>query len=203
MNHPLQCRCGTVRGLVADPRSANHVVCYCEDCQAFAHFLGRQADVLDERGGSEVIQTLPRNVSFSQGIEALACIRLTHKGLLRWYTACCNTPIGNTLANPKLSFVGLLHSCLESPGGPLQDAFGPVRGWIYTKRAKGDPKPRTEGLGAAVLWFITNTLKVRINGDYKRTPFFRADATTPVASPRVLSSAEHERLMNAVRAGTR
>jgi len=72
----------------------NRCVCYCRDCQAFAHFLGKVDAILDERGGSEIIQVLPRNLTFTQGIELLACMRLTEKGLLRWYAACCNTPIG-------------------------------------------------------------------------------------------------------------
>ena len=71
MEHPLRCRCGTVSGWVKEPRSANRVVCYCRDCQAFAYFLGQENQILDERGGSDVIQILPKNLSFTQGIEAL------------------------------------------------------------------------------------------------------------------------------------
>jgi hypothetical protein len=62
MQHPLRCRCGTVSGWVKEPRSANRVVCYCKDCQAFAYFLGQENQILDERGGSEVIQILPKNL---------------------------------------------------------------------------------------------------------------------------------------------
>src|ERR1700686_3950624 len=172
MNHPLQCRCGTMKGFVANPRSANRAVCYCKDCQAFAHFLGREADVLDERGGSDVIQTLPKNITFTQGIEALACVRLTQKGLLRWYAGCCNTPIGNTLDNSKISFIGLMHNCLETADRPMQDSFGPVRVWVNTKGAKGNPKPKTVGIGTTILWFLANVAKSRIDGSYKQNPFF-------------------------------
>jgi hypothetical protein len=198
MSHPLQCRCGTVQGLVSEPRGANRVVCYCKDCQAFAHFLGRAGEVLDERGGSDVIQVLPKNVTFTRGIESLACMRLTEKGLVRWYARCCNTPIGNTLATPKLSFVGLVHSCLAKP---LDDAFGPVRVWVNTGSAKGNPKPKAVGVGAMIRWFITTPLKARFNGDYKHTPFFRADTGAPIVNPRVLSSGEHANVMSAVQSG--
>ena len=58
-------------------------VCYCYDCQAFAHFLVKSEEILDDRGGSEVIQVLPSNVTLTEGVEALACVRLTAKGLLR------------------------------------------------------------------------------------------------------------------------
>lgn len=192
MSTALQCRCGTVKALVAEPRSANRVLCYCKDCQAFAHFLGRVPEVLDERGGSDVIQVMPKTVTFSQGIDSLACMRLTSKGLLRWYAACCRTPIGNTLHTPKLSFVGLVHTCLEDP-----EAFGPIRVVVNTKSAKGEPKPKQTGVGTMLGWFFGHALKARFNGDYKRTPFFRADGS-PIVMPHVLSSEEHARVMRAV-----
>jgi hypothetical protein len=46
------------------------------------------------------------------------------------------------LATPRMSFIGLLHSCVEPADKPLDDAFGEVRGWVNTKSAKGSPKPR-------------------------------------------------------------
>lgn len=200
MSHPLQCRCGTIKGLVADPRNVNRAVCYCRDCQAFAHFLGHVDAILDERGGSEIIQVLPKNLTFTQGIEALACMRLTEKGLLRWYAGCCNTPIGNTLATPKFSFIGLVHNCLESPGASLDESFGPIRAWVNTKGAKGEPKPAVKGQGATLGWFFKMVLRARLNGDYKKTPLFRSATGKPIVIPRVLSGAEHSNVMNAVRA---
>jgi hypothetical protein len=38
---------------------------------------------------------------------------LSDKGMLRWYASCCNTPIGNTSRDFKVSHVGLLHNCLQ------------------------------------------------------------------------------------------
>lgn len=192
MSHSLRCRCGRVKGVVAEGADSNHALCYCKDCQAFAHFLGRARDVLDERGGSDIVQVLPKNITFTQGVDALACMRLTPKGLLRWYADCCKTPIGNTLATPKMSFIGLVHSCLENPA-----AFGPVNVWVNTQSAKGEPKPKQVGMGATAAWFFRTVLRARFNGDYKRTPFFRADGA-PIVTPRVLSADEHARVMRAV-----
>jgi len=45
MKHPLQCQCGTLKGFVDDPQRANRAVCYCNDCQAFAHFLGKSDEI--------------------------------------------------------------------------------------------------------------------------------------------------------------
>ncbi len=127
MNHPLQCRCGSLKGHVIDPKRVNRCVCYCRDCQAFAHFLGRPDEILDAKGGSEIIQTIPANVIFTQGQETLACVRLTQNGLLRWYASCCNTPIGNNVANFKVSFIGLVHNCVQGAETSLDDTFGPIR----------------------------------------------------------------------------
>jgi len=200
MSHPLQCRCGTIKGQVQNPRSANRAVCYCKDCQAFAHFLGRPGEILDEQGGSDILQVLPKLITFTGGAGSLTCMRLTPKGLVRWYAACCNTPIGNTLATPKFSFIGLVHNCLDGSGEPLEEAFGPVRAWVNTQSARADPKPATRGMAGAGAWFLRTVLWARCNGDYKQTPFFHKDTGLPIASPKVLSPAEHASLMSAVHA---
>ena len=56
----LSCSCGEVRGLVTgvSPNTVNRVVCYCDDCQAFLHHLGR-ADLLDAHGGIDIVQVAP------------------------------------------------------------------------------------------------------------------------------------------------
>jgi hypothetical protein len=163
-------------------------VCYCSDCQAFAHFLGRPSEILDAQGGTDVIQTRPANVTFTQGREALACMRLTEKGLLRWYTGCCNTPIGNTLSNFRVSFVGLVHSCLEGAGESLDDSFGPVRAYVNTKSAKGEVRSSSIATMSVILRFIAMVARARIDGSYKRTPFFSADTGIPIVTPTVFSA---------------
>lgn len=198
--HPLRCQCGAVQGTIANPRSSNHAVCYCRDCQAFAHYLGAPNEILDPRGGSDIVQTQPKNLTFVQGAEQLACIRLTPKGLLRWYSRCCRTPIGNTLATPKLSFIGLLHSCLAENAASVESSFGAVTAWVNTDGARGDPKPPTQGLGRSVWWFLRTAGRARVNGDYRQTPLFRLDTGAPVAVPHVLTPEEHARVMEAVRA---
>jgi hypothetical protein len=190
LQHPLQCRCGTIKGHVSRPELANRVVCYCGSCQAFAHFLGSPADILDREGGSDVIQVLPKNVTFTQGADSLACLRLTDRGLLRWYASCCKTPIGNTLDSSKLSFVGLLHSCLDTAGASIDNSFGGVRARVNTRGALGLPKAKPTGVGRIIWWFVTTVLKARVNGSYRQTPFFNADTGKPRVSPHVLTTAE-------------
>lgn len=194
MNHPLQCRCGTIKGYISHPQGVNRCVCYCRDCQAFAHFLGRAGEILDAQGGTDVIQTCSANVTLTQGREALACVRLSGKGLLRWYAACCNTPIGNTLANHRVAFVGLVHTCLEGAGGSLDESFGPVRAHVNTQNAKGTVSSSPVAMMSVIVRFFALVARARIDGSYKRTPFFTSDTGTPIATPNVLSRSERERL---------
>jgi len=52
--------------------------------------------------GVALYQTRPDCVHIDDGAEHLACLRLSPKGLLRWYASCCDTPLANTLVDrPK------------------------------------------------------------------------------------------------------
>lgn len=185
MSHPLKCQCGTLQGCVDKLETANRGICYCTDCQAFARYLGRTRDVLDENRGTEVFQLLPKHVHFSNGVDMLACMRLTEKGLLRWYASCCRTPVGNTLPSRRISFVGLVRSCLAANSESLDESVGPVRMRVNTRSAAGNPKPM--GVAAAVLRITAMIARARIDGSYRNTPFFKVADGTPVVRPDVLS----------------
>ena len=62
----------------ASPQKVNRVVCYCDDCQAFAHQLGR-ADLLNAQGGTDIVQVAPASLTFVKGQEHIAGVRLTPK----------------------------------------------------------------------------------------------------------------------------
>jgi len=193
MTHPLRCQCGALTGTVANAQFANHSRCYCADCQAFARFLGREADLLDAQGGCECIQTLPKDVVFEKGLEHLACVRLTQTGLLRWYADCCMTPIGNTPATSKLPFVGLARACLEGSAS-VDESFGPVRFCVFTDGARGEPKPAPFGGAGRVLWFIRSRLRARFTGGFRENPFFDTATDRPITAPKLLTPAERLRL---------
>ncbi|WP_031293871.1 DUF6151 family protein [Leptolyngbya sp. Heron Island J] len=198
MSHPIQCRCGCLKGTVDDVTHANRVICYCRDCQAFAHFLGKGSEILDRHGGTGIVQTLPKNISFTQGTEVLACMRLTETGLLRWYTTCCNTPIGNTLPIYKMSFIGLIHTCLESSEITLDNAFGATCVHVNTTYSQGEIKANPVDLIVTIIRNVTRVFRARIDGSYKQTPFFLADSGIPIVSPKILSHQEYEDIMSAV-----
>jgi hypothetical protein len=194
--HPLECRCGKLRGTVAEPSCATHLLCYCRDCQAYAHTLGDASSTLDANGGTEIVQTRPAHVAIVQGRDELTCLRLTENGLLRWYARCCNTPVGNTSRNRQLAFVGLVHTCLGTRES-IEKTFGPIRNRVNTAAAKGsvDATPPLT-LFALLLRISAALIRARLDGSYRNTPFF--DANEPIAAPRVLTKAERERAMNAV-----
>jgi len=141
---------------------------------------------------------LGRYVTITAGMENVACMSLTENGLLRWYARCCNTPIGNTPRNFGLSYVGLVHNCLEHSSESLDSAFRPVQIWVNTKGAKGTP-PSTPLRGfISLARFAVSIVWARIGGSYRNTPFFDARRGTPVVEPRVLSAADRERAMSAI-----
>ena len=137
MNRPLQCRCGTLKGRVHHIERANRAVCYCRDCQSYARLLGVADVVLDACGGTDVVATVSKHVALIEGIQSLACLSLSENGLLRWYASCCNTPIGNTPRNYKLSYVGLVHTCLTAAAPSLDESFGAVSVRVNTGSANG------------------------------------------------------------------
>ncbi len=194
MNHPLQCRCGTIKGYVVRTGMAQRAVCYCKDCQAFAHFLDSADSVLDANGGTSIVATLPTQVHFSQGLEALACMSLSDHGMLRWYAGCCDTPIGNTPRDCKTPYVGLIESCLASNSPSLQESFGPVRMVLNPKSASGRVASTPLSNLLAMLGLMKSVIGARLRGTCKRNPFFDTETGAPIARPRVLTKAERERV---------
>jgi hypothetical protein len=185
MNHPLRCYCGKLKGRLQLTKDINRCICYCADCQTFARFLNREHDILDEIGGTSILQTLPKHISFVEGTEHLACIRLTENGLLRWYATCCNTPIGNTPPNFKLPFIGLIHNCLSTEPASLDATFGPIRMYVNTQAAIGEPKPKSMGGLVGTLRVMGMVWRSRLNGSYKQNPFFVSATGVPIVTPKV------------------
>src|SRR5688500_7640345 len=109
----LRCTCGTLRGTFdAAATTAVRGVCYCEDCQAYNRHLDRP-ELLDPFGGSQVVPTWPARIRFTAGTEVIRLLRLTPKGLHRWHTACCRSPIANTMTSPAMPFAGLLRNLID------------------------------------------------------------------------------------------
>ena len=180
----LKCNCGEVKGSAIDvtPSSGSRVVCCCSDCQAFASYLDRESHTLDEFGGTEVFQIPQSQLKIQQGQDKLKSMRLTKKGLLRWYTSCCNTPIGNTM-NANMPFVGVIHTFMDMPN--RDSVLGPIRAFVQTQHAKGVPNyPKHSakfpiGITARIIWKM---LLWKLQGKHKPSVFFGDDGR-PVVKP--------------------
>jgi hypothetical protein len=186
----LRCRCGAVEGRVenAAPDTVNRVVCYCDDCQAFAHHLGR-ADLLDEHGGTDIVQVAPSSLSYTRGTDRIAAVRLGPKGLHRWYATCCKTPLGNTVG-PGVPFVGLTAKVLAA-----DDAVGPPVGRIYGKFAVGATPPGSTGAPVRLLARAAGkVLGWKFGGKTWPHPFFDRDTRAPRYPVTVLTRDERDKL---------
>lgn len=197
---PIRCSCGALRGVASGVSGAvgNRVVCYCDDCQSFLHFLGNATEVLDAHGGTDIFQMSPARLRFTEGSERLACMRLRPRGLLRWYADCCKTPIGNTPPTRALPFVGLIRVCVEPFSGVLSadGVLGPVRARVNARFAKGERAAldaHDKATASMILRFLRILAMARLRGDQARSPFFDA-AGAPIVEPHVLSEEELARV---------
>jgi hypothetical protein len=151
--------------------------------------LGR-ADLLDASGGSELYVTTPSSLKLTSGIAALRCLRLSDKGMLRWHSACCNTPLANTRAVPGLPFVSIHRSFIELNDGR---SLGPMK-HVQTRYAT---RPLPAGAKQwQALAMIAETLTFlcvgRLRGAHRPNPMF--DGGLPLVTPRVLSAEERTAL---------
>lgn len=179
----LTCTCGKIHWHVAATAPGLHLKCYCADCQAFARQC-RHVALLDRDGGTDIFQTLPRNVSFVKGPEHLALLQLSPAGLLRWHAECCGTPIANTLPNTVLPFVGVI-----LPQGST--GFGKVVARVHTDAARGPVA--SQGMARAVWGVLGRGALGKLSRRGRRTPFF-TDAGQPICDARVLTASERAAL---------
>lgn len=187
---PLKCFCGTVQGVAKNisPDTGNRIVCYCKDCQAFARYLKHEDDILDEYGGTDIFQLTPAQVQIHQGKDQLHCIRLTPKGLYRWYTECCKTPIGNMMS-AGMPFIGVVRNFIDDDGA-LDKNLGPVLFYAFGKSATKTPPDDKNDKGfpfRIMVRAISKMIMAKIRGQHKPNAFFD-DAGKPVSEPVILSA---------------
>lgn len=185
----LKCRCGAVKGkLKVVPGAFFHIQCLCCDCQTFASHLNNSENILDEHGGSELIQTYPAFMEITEGHDNMRCVQLTRKGLYRWHTACCHMPLANTMASSKVPFVGVSAKLMQfSSEQEKEEILGPITMKAFGKYSIGEmPKdvhPRFPmSYMPKILGFM---LKGMLGKKNSPSPFFRG--REPVVKANVLS----------------
>ncbi len=192
---PYRCLCQRVRGRVLElaPDTANRCVCYCHDCRAFAHHLGR-VDLVDPRGGLDIVQVARARLVIDDGLDQLRCLRLTPGGLFRWHTDCCKTPMANTL--PSVPFAGLCRSAIDAADEQL-----PSADLIHGASAVGGIPP-----GASARLSLRSIARPgrlfaswMVKGLGHPTQLFDRDGR-PTVAPRVLTPSERQALREHPRA---
>jgi len=183
-NVSLQCQCGKIKGTIknATASSGNHVMCCCSDCQKFAQYLNQESNVLDQFGGTQIYQTSQSQVTIEEGADQLRSMRLTPKGMLRWYSGCCNTAIGNSM-NASVPFFGIIHSFINVENKTEQ--FGPVRAYVQTKDATETPDYpfHSEKYPIGItLRIARKMISWKLRGMHKPTVFFDSEGK-PVSKP--------------------
>lgn len=188
---PLRCACGGVTGeLDAAVEPGTHSRCYCRDCRAAARWLGR-ADLLDARGGVEVVQTWPARVRLTGGVDAVRLLRLSPRGLHRWYAGCCRTPLANTFGPGRAPFLGVQVPFVAPEARPALDgAFGVAHG-VQGRFAPGGVPAGAHA--SASLPVVATTLGLLVRGAWagahRPHPFFAPDGTA-LATAEVLTPEE-------------
>lgn len=182
---PLRCRCGHLTGEITLDHAYSRATCYCRDCQAFARHLGRD-DITDANGGTDIVPMPPSDIRFDGGTDRLACLSLSPKGLLRWYAACCMTPVANLPRDPGLHYAGVVTACIAAPEADIAAKAG-ARGRVVLAGKQGTPPvagtPVALALGGASIF--AHILMAKLRGR-RASPFFDAGGA-PVRAPEVLT----------------
>lgn len=157
----LRCECGRVQGRVETDQVYVRATCYCKDCQAYARWLDRPG-VADAQGGTDMVAMNPAAVHITAGSEQVACMSLSEKGILRWYAACCRTPLGNTPRDGRVAYVGVVAMGL-SPAREMDAAFGPKgKTVINSGSARGKVKATPVGFVFGGLRIVRGILGARL-----------------------------------------
>lgn len=187
MGLAFSCKCGALCGSITDHarRRGTHLICHCKDCRAAELFHNRPDPAPN---GVALFQTVPDAISISRGRDQLALMRMSPKGVMRWYARCCGTPMFNTLARPQLPFVGILANCI-----PERDRLGRVQavGFMPTP---GAGAPRHKGAMFMVWRLMIRMIASRLSGRWKETPFFDIETGNP-SQPAIVLTKEQRRTL--------
>jgi hypothetical protein len=187
----FSCSCGSVAGELTDagPAKGDRVVCHCTDCQNFARHLGADGRILQAHGGTDLYQGRCAQMRLTTGKEKLACLHLTDKPTLRWYSSCCRTPMFNTYANGRIPYLTtFLANCDREK---VETVLGPAVGHLSlpagTAEMMGVPRM---SLGKLMRRFFGRMMKDLVSGDHRRSALFDPKTLAPISAPHRLTEAE-------------
>ncbi|MEJ6391397.1 DUF6151 family protein [Gymnodinialimonas ulvae] len=170
-------------------KSGTHLTCHCRDCRAFQVAVGR--DDPGATNGVHIVQIAPAGMEVTQGAEHLAALRLSPRGPLRFYAACCGSPVATTPSKLALPFAGVLAEMIED-----QSALGRVRAQVNITGPDG--RVTHKRMGRVVRALFANAGAALLNGDRKKTPFFDAETGKPVVVPVLLDKGRKAEIYRAL-----
>ena len=188
------CECGAVAGEIerATPAEGDHVVCHCSDCRDLVRYLGKEARVLDDNGGTALYQSRCARMQFERGRDKLAALHMTDAPTLRWYASCCNTPLFNTYRNGRIPYLTTL---LANCGPHGRKRLGEPLGHLFLDEARGDTSGLTPlSMSQLMRRFFRRMIKDILSGDRRRSELFDSKTLEPIAVPRHLTDAERAAL---------
>lgn len=188
MGLDVRCRCGQVRGVLEASAIHARVSCYCRDCQAWARWLGTPG-LLDDSGGTDVVVITPGLLRFESGQEQMACATLSGK-VLRWYAACCRTPLANTGARARPVFATLAAGTMDSLR-LVEIAGPPARAVAHQRSATAPVRATPLTLARAVAGTAIGLLGAKLRRQ-QHSPFFDAASGEPLRVPQPISAPRTE-----------
>lgn len=191
----FQCRCGSVKGVAHDAGASMgvRVVCYCADCQAFAHYLNCEDEFLDAAGGTDIYQTSPSRLEITEGLDRLKCVVVGPEARLhRFYAACCMTPIANAIPGRKLPFAGT--PVRNYDPSRREQVFGSPKAAVFAKYAHGETPERARiALPFLILDLMRRAAAEWLSGKSKENIFLDAEDDGRVP-PQILTADERAEL---------
>lgn len=175
----------------------------CDDCQSYAYYLKREEDILDANRGTEIFPVYPSQLKIETGFEHLSCVKLSLKGIFRWFTECCHTPVGNT-SSPRMPYVGVVHNFIDLSEEEKEKELGPVTLRIFAKFGKGPFPPGAHQKVPLRLMMTIAPFLIRgiLLKKSLPNPFFDTASRSPTKEPRAVTKEERDHLKTLARAAT-
>ncbi len=178
----LRCRCERLELTVREvsPDRACHVSCGCQGCRQAAQRM--RPELLGAHGETQRFQVSPACVEITRGREHLACLQQTPRGALRWYAACCDTPIALTLRSARIPFIAFdVMNGVDTEA--LLRAIGPMRARVNTKTSDRERAREIRADGRALREMLRHFAPLVWRwwrrGDHRRSPFFDHETGAP------------------------
>lgn len=180
---PFRCKCSAVQGYLSiGPNNGDYVVCYCRDCQQFARQLESEKRTLTPEGGTELFQIRCARMRLTSGRDKLACMHLTDKPTLRWYSNCCSTPLFNTYANGRIPYLSVLLA--NSDPFTRAEAIGPPARHLFVQGALNSvPFQNSMSVRKLVFRVLKRMFLDIISGERRRSQLFDAHTFAPIRNP--------------------